>query len=356
MKGYITKLVEGKGVFVGVDLHKGHWQVTARTEEEEVFGGTIRGDWETLREVLARFKGCASQIRVVYEASGFGFTLHDHLIEWGCECVVTPPSLVPQESGSRVKTDRKDSRKLAFMLSKGMLKGVWVPTKQQRYHRQVGRRRRQLIRDRIQAQNRIKGELRFHGVAFPEIQGPWSRTFVENLWRIRFDDRFMQESFRRLLEQFEFLSKQVDEQTRLLRELSETDAYKERVKILTSAYGIGVITAMEILLEVQDVARFRRGDELAAYVGLTPSQYSSGENVRMGHITRAGKPSVRAALVESAWVLIRKDGAMREKYEALKARCGAKRAIVAVARILLLRLRRMLLDNQPYVMGLVGTR
>ena len=80
---------------------------------------------------------------------------------------------------------------------------------------------------------------------------------------------------------------------------------------------------------------------------------SSSRNLSL---TRAGKPSVRAALVESAWVLIRKDGAMREKYEALKARCGAKRAIVAIARILLLRLRRMLLDNQPYVMGLVRTR
>jgi len=353
MKGYIENLIYGKDVFVGVDLHRRHWHVTVRTESEEVFSGSIRGEWEALRDVLVRFKGRA-RVKVVYEAGYFGFWLYDRLVEWGCECVVTPPSLLPQESGNRVKTDKRDSGKLAFMLGKEMLKEVWVPSKQERYHRQVARRRRQLIGDRVRTQNRIKSDLRFHGVPFPEIQGKWSRAFIENLHRIRFGDRFMQQSFGRLLEQFEFLSKLIDEQTRLLKELSQTELYEERVRILQSAPGIGVISAMEILLELQDVARFRRSCELAAYVGLTPSQHSSGDRVRMGRISRVGKGSVRSTLVESAWVLVRKDEAMREKYETLKARCGAKRAIVAVARIFLLRLRRMLLDNQPYALGLIG--
>jgi transposase len=353
MKAYLRNMLKSNGkVFVGVDLHRRQWHVTGRTEEEEVFSQTIKGEWEALRDVLVEVKDCA-RVAVVYEAGYFGFWLHDRLVEWGCECVVTPPSLLPRESGNRVKTDRRDSAKLAFMLAKGMLKEVWVPTKQERYHRQVARRRRQLIGDRIRVQNRIKADLRFHGIPFPDVRGKWSRAFVENLHCIGFGDRFMQESFRRLLEQFDFLTKQIDEQTRLLRELSQAEPYRERVKILQSAPGIGVISAMEIVLELQDVARFRRACELAAYVGLTPSQYSSGDKVRMGRISRVGKPSVRATLVESAWVLIQKDGAMRDKYEALKARCGGKRAIVAIARIFLLRLRRMLLDNQPYALGLV---
>jgi transposase len=164
----------------------------------------------------------------------------------------------------------------------------------------------------------------------------------------------MQESFNCLLEQDEFLSAQIDKQTQLLRELSETAMYRERVKILQSIPGIDLISAMELLLELQDVARFRRAEQLAAYVGLTPSQYSSADKVRMGRITGIGKNTLRSLLVEASWTLIRKDQAMREKYERIKIRSGGKRAIVAVARTLLLRMRRMLLDNQAYVLDLAA--
>ena len=105
---------------------------------------------------------------------------------------------------------------------------------------------------------------------------------------------------------------------------------------------------MEILLELQDFSRFRRAEQSAAYVGLTPSQYSSADKIRMGRITGAGKNTVRSALVESCWMLIRKDKAMRRKYEQIKARAGGKRAIVAIARKLILCIRRLLLDNRPY--------
>ena len=165
----------------------------------------------------------------------------------------------------------------------------------------------------------------------------------------------MQESFKRLLELYCFLDKQIIKQTNLLRKLSETKLYQERVQILTSTPGIGMIAAMELLLELQDVSRFQRADQIAAYVGLTPSQYSSADKVRMGRITCVGKNSLRATLVQASWALIRKDGVMREKYDRLKSRSGGKRAIVAVARILLIRMRRMLLDNNPYVIGLVAT-
>jgi transposase len=89
----------------------------------------------------------------------------------------------------------------------------------------------------------------------------------------------MQESFNRLLEQYESLSAQIDKQTQLLRELFETPRYRERVEILLSIPGNGLISAMELLLELQDVSRFQRAEQLAAYVGLTPSQYSSADKV-----------------------------------------------------------------------------
>lgn len=108
---------------------------------------------------------------------------------------------------------------------------------------------------------------------------------------------------------------------------------------------------MEILVELQDITRFNSADELAAYLGLTPSQYSSGEHIRMGHITHAGNDRVRTTLVESSWILIGKDPSMRWKYETIKLRRGGKRAIVAVARILSARIRRILLDQVPYEVG-----
>jgi len=243
---------------------------------------------------------------------------------------------------------------MAFMLAKGMLKRVWVPTKEQCYHRHVARRRRQLIGDRVRVQNRIKADLRFYGIPLEGSRGKWSRVYVENLRRIQFGDPWMQESFDRLLEEYDFLSKHIKAQTDLLRKLSQTELYRERVEILQSAPGMGLVSAMELLLELQDITRFRRADRLAAYVGLTPSQHSSGEKTRMGRITRAGKGTLRKVLVEASWVLVRTDEAMRQKYETIKARSGSKRAIVAIARIFLLRIRRMLLDGRPYAMGLVG--
>jgi transposase len=120
--------------------------------------------------------------------------------------------------------------------------------------------------------------------------------------------------------------------------------------ILQSISGVGLISAMEL----QDVSCFRRAEQLAAYVGLTPSHYSSADKVRMGRITGIGKNTLRSPLVEASWTLIRKDQAMRAKYDRIKIRSGAKRAIVAVARTLLLRMRRMLLDKQAYALDLAA--
>jgi transposase len=339
-------------LFVGIDLHKHRWHVTIRTVDLELFSASIPGTWEALQRVLARYAGY--QVQAVYEAGYFGFRLHDRLVAHGIPCLVTPPSLVPQEYGNRVKTDRRDSSKLAHLLAKGMLKRVWVPSEEELYHRQVIRRRRQLVRDRVRTQSRIKAELRFYGIHLEEPCGRWTQTYFETLRHFRFGNRWMQESFNRLLEQYEFLSAQIDKQTQLLKELSETALYRERVEILESIPGIGIISAMELLLELQDVSRFRRAEQLAAYVGLTPSQYSSADKVRMGRITGIGKNTLRSLLVEASWTLIRKDQAMREKYDRIKIRSGGKRAIVAIARTLLLRMRRMLLDKQAYALPLAA--
>jgi transposase len=343
----IANQIKDEDLFVGIDLHKLRWHVTIRSAEVELFSNSIVGKWENLRRLLKRYKDC--RIQAVYEAGYFGYWLFDLLTSHGAECIVTPPSLIPQEHGNRVKTDRLDSRKLARLLAKGMLKSVWVPSAEERFHRQVIRRRRQLVGDRVRTQNRIKSELQFYGIDLPSPRGKWTQVYFSNLKRIKFKNHWMQQSFNQLLEQYDFLCIQIDKQTQLLKHLAQLPLYRVRVKILSSIPGIGILTAMEILLELQDVSRFRRAEQLAAYVGLTPSQYSSADRIRMGRITGIGKNTVRSALVESCWHLIRKDKAMRKRYEQIKAKAGGKRAIVAVARKLLLCIRRLLLDNRPYV-------
>jgi transposase len=150
------------------------------------------------------------------------------------------------------------------------------------------------------------------------------------------------------LEEYEFLTGQIVKQTKLLRSLAETDRYRSQVQLLRTIPGIGLIAAMELLLELGDLHRFRQGDQLAAYVGLTPSQHSSADKVRMGRITRSGKDALRGTLIEAAWRFLAKDPGIRSIYDRLKLRAGAKRAVVAVARRLLLHARRVVIRQQPY--------
>ena len=114
--------VRGKEVFVGIDVHKESWQVTVRTEGEGVFHGRMPGQYHALQKILDRFRG--SKIKVAYEAGPCGFGLHDQLKEDGVEGIVVAPSLIPIESGNRVKTDKRDSRKLAKLLEGNLLKEV----------------------------------------------------------------------------------------------------------------------------------------------------------------------------------------------------------------------------------------
>lgn len=142
MRRYSEIGIDGKDIFVGVDVHLKQWHVTIRTSDEELFTGSIPGTWLALKRLLERYD--PERTRVVYEAGYFGYSLSDTVLEWGGQAIVTPPSLLPMEYGNRVKTDKRDSRKLAFLLSCGLLRANWVPDYHQRCHRQVLRRRCQL--------------------------------------------------------------------------------------------------------------------------------------------------------------------------------------------------------------------
>ena len=194
----------------------------------------------------------------------------------------------------------------------------------------------------------IKSLLLFHGIHPPyERSQIWTKTFVKWLRSIN-NDEYIVRSLNVLVDLYEYLTQQVKELTEEVMKLARTEKYAHRVELLTSIPGIGVLSAIEMLVELQDVGRFKSADQLAAFIGVTPSQYSSGERVRMGSITHLGNHRVRTLLVESSWTLIRKDPTLHKAYESIKNRRGAKRAIVAISRKLVIRMRRILLDGEPY--------
>ena len=342
--------VREREVFVGIDVHKESWQVTVRREEEEVFHGRIASDYRILRRILNRFAG--SKIKVAYEAGPCGFGLYDQLREDGVEGIVVPPSLIPIESGNKVKTDKRDSRKLARLLESNMLKRVFVLTQEDRADRELLRTRRQMVEHRNDVARQIKSKLLFYGIRSPFSAGAgWSKGYIQWIKDLSLGSEVLKVSFQSLIELYEYLTGQVIAVSRKVVELSRSEKYRKRVQLLRSVPGIGILIAMEILVEIQDMARFKRAEELASYIGLTPSEFSTGSYVRQGRITRCGNKRVRTCLVEASWILIQKDWGLRKKYDRLKQWKGAKRAIIAIARHLIIRIRRILLNKEPYIVG-----
>ena len=339
---------KGKTVNICIDMHKISWRVTALVEGDTVLAITLANpNYDTFEKIISRFKG--NHVRIAYEAGPGGFDLYDKLTDDGIECIVTPPSLIPTESGSKVKTDKKDSYKLARFLESGLLKEVWVLSPEERAHRQLVRTRRQIVNHRSDVMRQIKSLLLFNSIDVP-FKGSqhWRGPFMN--WLVNLDLGYdsLNRSLKALVDLFNHLSAEKKAITEEILELAKEEKYAKRVELLESIPGIGTLSAMEILVEIQDITRFKTAEELAAYLGLTPSQYSSGEHIRMGHITHAGNSQVRTTLVESSWTLIAKDPEMERKYQRIKKRRGGKRAVVAIARNLSGRIRRMLLDHVPY--------
>src|SRR5256885_2307149 len=168
-KGYQREEVSAKcgKVYIGIDVHKDSWHVTARAEEEEIFHGCLPSEYPALGKLLERFVG--RDILVAYEAGPCGFWLYDKLTEDGIETIVVPPSLIPVESGNRVKTDKRDSRKLAQLLEKNMLKRVYVLSEEERAHRELFRNRRQLVSRRSDVDRQIQSMLLFYVIQSSSI-------------------------------------------------------------------------------------------------------------------------------------------------------------------------------------------
>ncbi|MBN2355855.1 IS110 family transposase [candidate division KSB1 bacterium] len=233
---------------------------------------------------------------------------------------------------------------------------VRIPCPQQCHQQSfltVIRRRAQLDKIQIQAKNQISAFLKLFALHPPEdVKTRWSKRHLSWLETITFEHTSDTFTFKQLLQNYYNIRKELCEVNQFLRQLSKHQHYQRNFQIITSVRGIGIITAMTFLLELYEISRFKNTHVFSSYLGMTPSQFSTGDHTRLGHITREGNAHLRRVLVESSWTVIRHDPILREKYNRIRARgSNGKKAIVAVARSLAVRLRRCLLDQTPYVIG-----
>jgi len=347
------RFVQKKAVFCGIDIHEKHWNLCYFCNGEIVEKLHIPGEYQRLISHTRNFYDTAGSLTFVYEAGFSGFWLYRCLTDSGYGCVITPPNRIPGNS-DKVKTDKKDAVKLARYLAGGLLKKVYVPPPSTEADRQLLRLRAGHKKKLTRVKNQINSLLRLHGIRWSSERGSrWTKRFVSWLEEIEFSEPNIRFVLDQYLLEYRFLRDRIAVITKHIRDLSRSKTYGRQFKLLTACKGIGLITAMTFLLELGDVERFPDSISFSSYLGLTPSQHSSGQHVRLGHITREGNAFIRAVLVESAWTVIRHDPFLREKYDRIKARgTNGKKAIVAVARSLAIRLRSCLLRDEPYVVGI----
>ena len=341
----------GLTLFAGIDLHKAKWVVTVRTKETALKTFVTGADKQALlRSFQHLFPGAA--IEAVYEAGCFGYHLAQFLNGNGVKTMIVAPHTIPVAPGQFVKTDVLDSRKLASELSKGSLTGIYLRPPEDLYDRSLLRKRRQLVKRRIQLQHQIASDLRFFGRdAEVTMRAYWSRWLVADLKAMQFPSEQYRAAFQMLIDDSLTIRSQIREVDRLLVAVADSDKYRAHIGLLRTIPGLGRLAALTFLVELGDIRRFSSAEKFVSYLGLSPSEYSSGEHIRKGALTGMGHSVLRALLVQVAWLAIKRDPVLLTKFERFcvgKSKC---QAIIPIARSLAKRLRRVLLAQEPYVIG-----
>lgn len=289
--------------YVGLDAHQETIHAAtllpaAVRPAEDSLANTPEGLRRFVRRLRRRAPG---EVVCAYEAGPLGYGLMRELKGLGVGCVVVAPALIPVKPGDRIKTDRRDAWKLAELLRSGLLTAVHAPTPEQEAVRDLCRAREAVKRDQTRVRHRLSKLLLRRGVRWTLGRRAWTRAHLEWLRGRRFEhaaDQSILDDHLLALEQLESRLAALD--TRLEAIASEAP-WVEPAGWLRCFRGIDTLTALALLAEIHDWRRFGSPRELMAYLGMVPSERSSGGRQRRGGITRAGNVRVRRLLVEAAW-------------------------------------------------------
>jgi len=281
-------------VTVGLDVHARSIRLAAVRADELLEERTLPYDEDAVARLLARWPG----VRCCYEAGPTGFGLYRHLVECGIECSVVAPGLVPQRPGDRVKTDPRDARKLARLHAGGLLEPIHVPSPELEAARDLVRAREDARLDRMRDRQRLSKFCLRHGRPLPTSS--WTVMRRKWLGEQRFERACEQITFDTYVHAVDLVDARIDKLEQAIHATAEQEPWRQLVGRLRCLRGIDTLTALALVAEIGDFDRFRCAEEFMAFVGLVPSERSSGEKRRQGSITKAGNSSARRALIEAS--------------------------------------------------------
>jgi Transposase and inactivated derivatives len=343
---------EGQNIYIGIDVHLKTWHITIITESgyKSKFSqpSSARALFEHLKKHYPN-----GNYQAVYESGFSGFATYYALAELGINCKVIHAADVPTTQYENVmKTDSVDSEKLAKGLKAGVLRGIYIPRKEILDDRSLIRLRKTIQNQLGGYKSRIKHLLHSNGVSYPDCFAPrgthWSRRFMS--W-LREDVVLLsssRNSLDMLLDQVESLRGNLLKATRKIRMLSKTERYATAYQNLLTMPGIGPITAMCLLTEIDDINRFQNERQFASYLGLIPVCHNSGEKVSNGEKTFRGNKQIGPMIVESSWVAVRRDKAMAVVYSEYCRRMEPQKGIIRIARKLSNRIFMVLKTGKQY--------